>query len=100
MDDQVPNVRSDWAWVVAAPLGWPVVPEVKMRSETSSGCTAAGPCRGRRRRSTCSPAARKLVQAEDRGTAAGPPRRRPSPSSRSTTMRPSAPVSSPASMAG
>ena len=41
MDDQVPNVRRDWAWVVAAPLGYPVVPEVKIRSETSSGWTSA-----------------------------------------------------------
>src|SRR6516164_6499788 len=40
MDDHVPNVLSDCAWVVAAPLGWPVVPEVKIRSETSSGWTA------------------------------------------------------------
>ena len=41
MEDQVPNVRSDCACVAAAPLGWPVVPDVKIRSERSSGSTAA-----------------------------------------------------------
>ena len=45
IDDHVPNVRSDCAWVAAAPLGCPVVPDVKMRSETSSGCYGGGACR-------------------------------------------------------
>ena len=48
MDDHVPNVRSVCAWVAAAPLGWPVVPEVKMRSETSPGSDLGGPGRGHR----------------------------------------------------
>ena len=41
MEAHVPNVRKDCACVVAAPFGWPVVPEVKIRSDTSSGCTAS-----------------------------------------------------------
>ena len=97
MEDQVPNVRSDWAWVVAAPLGCPVVPDVKMRSDTSSGPTAAARAavsealtRSPAARSSCRP---RIV------TPAGPPAAA-SPSSRRTTMRPSAPVSCPASMAG
>ena len=32
---QVAKVRRVWPWVVMAPLGWPVVPEVKTRSERS-----------------------------------------------------------------
>ena len=68
MDDQVPNVRSDCAWVAAAPLGWPVVPEVKMRSERSSGCTAAARA-ALVAGSTASPAARNASSPVN-GTAA------------------------------
>ena len=36
----MPKVRSVWPWVVMAPFGRPVVPEVKMMSERSPGPTA------------------------------------------------------------
>ncbi len=96
MEDQVPNVRNDWAWVAAAPLGWPVVPEVKMRSDRSSGRTAAARAAivaG----STPSPAARK-ASSPMRGT--GPPPAATSPSSRRSRMRARSPVSWPSSRAG
>ena len=64
----MPNVRSDCACVAAAPLGWPVVPEVKMRSETSSGCTAAARAADTAG-STSSPACKKASRpvGRDRG---------------------------------
>ena len=39
------NVRSVCAWVVIAPFGFPVVPDVKMMSDTSSGPTASARAR-------------------------------------------------------
>ena len=97
MDDHVPNVRSVCACVATAPLGWPVVPEVKMMSETSPGWTPAARA-AVTSGSTPSPAARKS-SSPTTGIPAGSPVAFP-PSSRSKTMRPSLPVSSPASIAG
>ena len=99
MEDQVPNVRSDCAWVAAAPLGWPVVPEVKMRSETSSGCTAAARAADDRRIDVLA-GLQEVVQAvhRHRGPVAAEPAA--SRSSRRRTTRARSPVSWPASMAG
>ena len=76
MDDQVPNVRNDCACVAAAPLGRPVVPEVKMRSETSSGSTAAA-------RAAVTPASTRLAGLEEGRQA----RHRPPVCARARTRR-------------
>ena len=96
----MPNVRSDCACVAAAPLGWPVVPDVKMRSERSSGRTAAA-----RAAETGGIDAlarlQEVVQAchgQVPGVSGDGPS--PPPSSRRRTTRVRSPVSSPASMAG
>ena len=95
----VPKVRSDWAWVVTAPLGRPVVPEVKMKSERSAGGpTQARPWPRRSRRRPSSPAADEARRGRRRLAPAGPsPVRR---LRRRTTTVSSGPTSSPASMAG
>ena len=96
MEDQVPKVRNDWAWVAAAPLGWPVVPEVKMRSDRSSGRTAAARAAVVGRVDTLA-RSQEGVQPGQRHPAA--PCRWP-PSSRRRRMRARSPVSWPSSRAG
>ena len=86
MDDHVPKVRSVCACVVAAPLGWPVVPEVKMRSETSSGCTRRGPGRGHGGLDAGRP--RRGSRPDRRPAPRQTPRWPSPPSSRNRTMRP------------
>ena len=100
MEDQVPNVRSDWAWVAAAPLGCPVVPEVKMRSDTSSGRDRRRPRRGVAPASTRSPAARNVLAGRGSGTAGRAAARGVALVAQDARCGASAPVSSPASMAG
>ena len=83
-----PCARSDWAWVRRTPLGWPVVPDVNMRSDTVSPRTApiaaSASAAG-----TASPAARNSAHGTSGGSA-GPDR---------TTVRPGRSTGEPGSAA-